>query len=232
VAGKIFYLLVDCFKIVRSGKKTTTQARALKIFLLVILIFFFPGLRSSAFSGIRPAIKLGAGRAELFGRDAFKQTWKTFISGGLTSELLIWERLSLETGLMFVPGGSVYRLDDEETGYQETTSLAYVQVPVLAKFYLKQGNRYCLYLTAGPAVALNVKAQLEVILAGEKSSVKIDQLKGKELGLNLGAGVGYRTGPGFLLLELVFSQGLNSISKEPEEDIKNRKIFFLLGFRL
>jgi len=213
----------------RAKVQAREKVRVLSFFL--IFLFLFSGVSGLAFSRIRPALRFGVGRADLFGADCYRQEWKTVLSGGLTAEINVWKKLNLESGILFMPGGAIYRSEDEETGYQETVSLDYLAIPLLAKFYFWQNKNLAAYLAAGPAVLLNVGARLEVISAGQKYSVKLDNLQGQELSFNLAAGAELKTGPGFFLVELAYSQGTNSISREPEEEVKNRRVFCFLGFR-
>lgn len=198
----------------------------------MLLIFLFQSA-APAFAKISPAIKLGAGRAELFGRDTYRQGWKNAWSGGMTGQAKLWKNFCLEAGLMYLTGGSVFRLEDEETGYRETVSLTYVQFPVLIKFYIRPQSHLSFYLTAGPAVAFNIKSRLTAFSAGAEYSVELGSHKKEDFSLNLAAGAEYKSSAaGIWLIELVFGQGLNSISRETQEDIRNRRIILLLGFRL
>ncbi|MBC7363791.1 MAG: PorT family protein [Candidatus Aminicenantes bacterium] len=171
------------------------------------------------------------GKAALFGADCYRQGWKTIFSGGLTAEISFWKNFNLETGVMFLPGGAIYKSGDEETGYQETVSLDYVDIPLLAKYYFWQRKSLNGYLAIGPAVLLNIGARLEVVSAGEKFSVNLDSLKGKELSFNLMAGAELKTGPVIFLFELVYNLGTNSISREAEEEVRNRRFLCFFGFR-
>lgn len=202
-----------------------------KGWIISLVIIFCLGYTTPAFSELSPGLKLGLGRAELFGRDTYEQNWKTVFSAGFTVEKMIWKRLGLETGLFYEQGGSIYQLDDEETGYREIISLSFINIPLRAKIYVWQRNFYSFYLAAGPALGVFLKARLKTVSSGEKKSAELENLEGQDLGFNLAGGCEFRLGPGLLMVEIVFRQGLDSISKEPDEDIRNRKLSLLFGFR-
>ncbi len=202
-----------------------------KGWLLSLIIIFCLGYTAPAYSDLNPALKIGMGRSELFGRDTYGQGWKTAFSAGLTVEKMVWKSLSLETGVFFDQGGAVYRLEDEETGYRETISLSFISIPLMAKIYVWRKNLYSIYLTGGPALAVILKAKLETISSGVKNSVELDNLEEQDLSFNLAGGCGLHLRPGFLSIEIVFRQGFTSISKEPDEDVRNRKLSLLVGFR-
>ncbi|MCX8160151.1 MAG: PorT family protein [Candidatus Saccharicenans sp.] len=208
---------------------TTGIKRQAVLIVLLLLLLLTPDLKAGMV--IRPGFKLGGGVSTIFGQDTYEQKWQPSFQAGVFFELSVWNRLAVAAELNFVRKGSVYRLDSDGLEYRERYFFDYLEVPVLAKYYLARLKEIDLYFYAGPSVALNLKARLRVSFNDLEETVEVDNLKGTDLLLNGGAGAEVNLKPGKLIVEARYSHGLQSVATEPEADIRNKSLLFLAGFK-
>jgi len=204
------------------------------IFILVDFIFLITFSINSAWSAFPPikfGFKTGGGLANIFGRDTYDQHWQEALAGGMFLNLPVQKRLQLEPEVIWVRQGSVYRLNLDQSAYQEKLILDYLEFPVLVKFYFLNFSRYKLYLGAGPSVAVNLRAKLRVTFDGLEESVEVNNLKGMDCLLNAGAGAEVNLKTGFIIFEFRYKYGLKSISTETETDVRNKSLVLLAGYK-
>lgn len=199
------------------------------ITVFTVMLFSVPGLGANL--KIRPGFKLGGGLSNNFGVDTFGQSWQPSFMAGVFIDLAVAGRLGTEVELNFVRRGSLYRLENDGLEYRESYRLDYLEVPLLLKFYFLENRKPELYIFAGPAVALNLRARLKVTFADLEESVEVDNLQGTDLLVQAGAGTDLALGPGCLLLELRYSHGLKTVATEPEAEVRNKSLTILAGFR-
>lgn len=204
------------------------KKQALIMFFLALFL-----LTSELAAGItlRPGFKLGGGVSNNFGQDTYQQQWQTSLQAGLLVELSLGKRLAALAELNFARKGSVYRLESDGLEYVERYIFDYLELPVLVKYYFGSIRKLQFYVYAGPSVALNLKARLNVTFDDLEETVEVDNLQGTDLLLNGGAGAALTLKPGQLLLEARYSHGLKSVATEPEADIRNKSLLLLAGFR-
>ncbi len=142
------------------------------------------------------------------------------------------QRLGLEAELLYSQKGSVYRLKLDSSEYREKYLLNYLEIPLILKFFLTRTGPAAFYVYGGPSVGFNLRARLKVRFDGLEETVEVDSLKGTDGLINLGVGAEIKFSGGFFVLESRYSQGLKSISREVEGDIRNKSLIFLFGFRL
>ncbi|MCR4395325.1 MAG: PorT family protein [Candidatus Saccharicenans sp.] len=207
------------------------RKKTILILVTVLALFLVEVPGAEANINIRPGFKLGGGLSSNFGADTFDQSWQPSFMAGVLVELSLTSRLGAGLELNFVRRGSLYRLESDGLVYRERYLLDYLEVPLLVKFNFLRGRKPELYLYAGPALALNLRARLKVTLDDLEEAVAVDNLQGPDLLAQAGAGAVLALGPGCLLLELRYSHGLRTIATEPEADIRNKSLVILAGFR-
>ena len=111
--------------------------------------------------------------------------------------------------------------------------VAYVEVPVLAMLQIPGGISPHLY--AGPVLALESKCTASTAIAGEEScddATTAPRTKGADSGIMLGGGVKLDAGPGFVLLDVLYSYGLTNVGQVSDdvESIKFRTLYLSLGY--
>jgi hypothetical protein len=113
--------------------------------------------------------------------------------------------------------------------------VAYVEVPVLAMLQMPGGISPHLYV--GPVLALESKCTANTALGGEEDcedATTAPRTKGADSGIMLGGGVKLGAGPGFLLLDVLYSYGLTDVSefRDDVDSIKFRTLYLSLGYAL
>lgn len=172
-----------------------------------------------------------------------------FHVGGL-SEIAISDKFSLQAELLYSQEGGKYAFEINEPPFalkaSERVTLGYLNLPVLAKFYVSKGFS----LEAGPQIGLLLSGKTSyessVTIAGETTNesgtfdIK-DRLKSISYGLNLGFGYEFKNK---LFLQARYHLGLADIAKETtteneEEDpigmnpekLKNQGFQLSLGYK-
>lgn len=116
-----------------------------------------------------------------------------FHIGGLV-EVPISERFSLQPEILYSSQGAEYSDSGTELGvdysYKITEKLDYIQVPIMAKFYVVEGFA----IEAGPQVSFLVSSEGEYEgKLGDKNVSREDDLDDiSKIDLSLGGGVSYR----------------------------------------
>lgn len=155
--------------------------------------------------------------------------------------------LALQTELNFIQKGMETEyafIEDPQnyTKFQASSSLNYVQTPLLMKVKLGKGPfRASVY--AGPAVSFMVSGNqyslIEALIMGdyysEESNEAVDfddSLNRWEISVIAGIGLELDAGPGAFTLDLRYHQGLTSLSKSPDIKFLNRGFSSALGYKI
>lgn len=120
---------------------------------------------------------------------------------GVELEIPIFQNFSFQPELIYSDQGDKYSINVE--GEEETmfTKLSYLNLPLLAKYYLFEG----LSIEAGPQFGLNIDAKSK-IKDGDKTD--LEDIKDLDMGLN--AGLGYQFDVG-LFLEGRYYRGFTNL---------------------
>jgi hypothetical protein len=168
--------------------------------------------------------ELGYSRSDFKGADATGVTGRQGALTGVYLDAPLAGRLSLRPELLFalkggrattdVQGGGTALLDIE---------LAYIEMPILFKLTpLRRRVRPVLF--AGPAPALQIGCDFQVILPGQPVSATCAEagfsVRELDLGLVAGAGLEIRWGQSALALEARYTSGLRSLLEDAE--VRNR----------
>ena len=210
-----------------------------KIFLILfVFLLSYGGVRAQ--EAFIFGIKGGVNFANLGGDFDYDTKSKTGFHLGLVAEFPLTERFSLQPEVLYSSQGTKMDMSGTEFGMpysmESTATLDYINVPVLAKFYVFEG----LSLELGPQIGFLVKAEDEYSFSfdGETESGTDDikeDLKSTDFGL--AAGVGYKLTQGIFfnaryILGLSDIQGDEGFDGEFDEDvsIKNNVFQFSVGF--
>ena len=149
---------------------------------------------------------------------------RTAFHVGFVAEIVISETFSFQPELLYSAQGA----DWSEDGFEGTTQVDYLNVPLMAKFYVGEGFS----LEAGPQIGFLLSAK--DVEDGEDDFDLKDYVKGIDFGLNLG--VGYKL-EGGLNFGARYNLGLSDINDSDEGDfdegdfsIKNSVIQAYVGF--
>lgn len=175
-------------------------------------------------------VKTGVALANIFGRDVYDQRFRAGFSYGIFMTYGFGGTFAVQPELLFVMKGSRYFNGSGPDAYRETMSLEYVELPILAKVYLPISRAFRTHVFAGPAPALNIRARVDARFAGESHQETLDNVMGVDVGLAAGAGIEFPVGAGRITFDARYTAGLTTLSKEPDDDIRNGAFSFLFGY--
>ncbi|MCB0465981.1 MAG: PorT family protein [Aequorivita sp.] len=189
-------------------------------FITVISILSIPAMKAQE---VRIGAKGGVNFSTYSGDDLGDVKSRTgFHIGGLV-EVPISERFSVQPEVLFSSQGAKYDEEGTEGGvdyaYKVTQTLDYIQVPVMAKFYVAEGFA----IEAGPQVGFlaSSKGEYEGTLGGVTVSGDEDLDNVSSIDVSLGGGLSYRLPMG-VFFGARYNYGLTNLNDGDNSD--NQKI--------
>ncbi|RDK85348.1 porin family protein [Marinirhabdus gelatinilytica] len=181
-----------------------------QVLFIAIAIFSFGAMNAQ---DLRFGAKAGVNFASIGGDNTDDVEGRTgFHIGGLV-EIMFTEKFGIQPEILYSAQG--YSLEDEEDGFtfSDETNLDYINIPVMAKYYIVEG----LAVEAGPQVGFLVSANQEFEVQGpndeqfESGEEDIsDFVSGIDFGLALGAS--YRLDMG-VFFGARYTLGLSNINE-------------------
>ena len=181
--------------------------------------------KSERSQNVRVGAKAGVNISDITGDDVDSFNGRTSFHVGAIAEIPVSNDFSVQPELMYSSQGSDY---SEEGGYDGKVKADYLNVPVIAKFYVAEGFS----IEAGPQVGFLMSAKDEYDWAGDTGENDLkDYLKGIDFGLNFG--LGYRLENG-LNFGARYNLGLSDVNDSEDLDggatYKNSVIQLSVGF--
>jgi hypothetical protein len=164
--------------------------------------------------GVRTGINLASADAT---GPAFSQDVGTYGSfhGGLVGAVDLARFFGIQTGIIYSRKGF------SEGDGSVALKLTYVEIPVLAVLHIPA--RFSPHLYLGPVIGLESGCSVstdEVDDANcEEAGPGAPATRGADSGLLFGAGIGFETGPGTMLVDVLYSLGLTNIG-EPSDAVR------------
>jgi hypothetical protein len=167
----------------------------------------------------------------------------TGFTGGIVLNYAFDDAFSLQPELLYSSKGVGGNLYDGFVPVDVTIGLAYLELPVLAKYAFLAGKalRPCVF--AGPSVAYAIGSELEISAGPLAASVDISSLTHvTDFGLVVGAGFGYETGSGVLTFDARYERGFTNVIMSGDfevngstetidvDDFKNYGFAFTVGY--
>lgn len=169
---------------------------------IVFISIAILGLLNINAQEIKFGAKAGVNFATIAGDETEGVKGRTSLHVGAVSEFIISEKFSIQPELLYSAQGAKY----EDADFKETIKLDYLNLPIMAKFYVADGFS----LEAGPQVGFLLSAKGELEAGGESVEVDIkDFVEGIDFGLNFG--VGYKL-PSGINFGLRYNLGLSNIN--------------------
>ena len=154
--------------------------------LVVVLALCFSTIYAQDKSSF--GIKAGVNFAKLTGDDVEDADGRTGLNIGAIFELPISESFSIQPEVVYSQQG----LQSEENGIESKLKLDYINIPVMAKFYVSDGFA----LELGPLFGFNINSEFEVDGGGSSASADFEAAS---FDLGLGGGISYQFDGGFFL---------------------------------
>ena len=198
-----------------------------KFYITTFFLFFiFTNLNSQSFG-----VKIGLNSTNIRGGYDDENKSRESFHFGVLIEYKITNEFSFQPELIYSPQGHIYSWSEKETDtYKETFKLDYLNIPLIAKYYLTEG----LSLEGGPQIGFLLSAKGEMVSINEDgkdiSTYKLESVKNMTLGLNFGVGYLFDNGINF---GARFNFDLSSIYKgnsDGDNVRKNNVLQFFVGY--
>ena len=147
-----------------------------------------------------------------------------FNIGGLV-EIPVADSFAVQPELLFSTQGTTEEYTIGNVTEKYNLKLSYLNIPVLAKYYVAEG----LSLAAGPQVGIAVTREVEVEIDGDSATVDADDFY-KAIDFSLALGAGYQLESG-IFVDARYNLGLSNISDVEGFDVKNSVFQFSVGYK-
>lgn len=206
-----------------------------KVFLVAAVAVF--GVSTTfAQADFRMGAKAGVNFAKLTGDDLEDADGRTgFHVGGLV-EIPVADKFSIQPEILYSQQGLQTKEDFEGLTFEDKLILDYINIPVMAKFYLTDEFS----LEGGPQFGFRAKAELESSIEGDDSASETIDAKDSFSSFDLGAGLGaaYRLPMGVFFqaryvlgLSNVNDAGNDSEDGFVEDDLTNSVLSLSVGYK-
>ena len=188
-----------------------------KIMLAVIIAVVSMSVNAQTSFGVKAGLNL----ATITGDDTEEADFRTSFNVGAVAEFKIAEKFSIQPEVSYSSQG----WESSGSDWKETIKLDYINIPVMAKYYVIEG----LSIEAGPQVGFLVSAEAEFEEGDLEGSEDIkDFVSSVDFGLNFG--VGYKLDFG-LNFGARYNLGLANIADDSDAgDFKNGVLQFSVGY--
>ena len=211
--------------------------KKLSIFI-AIMLFGFSTVNAQE---INFGAKAGVNFASITGDDTDDLDGRTSFHIGIVAEIVISDKFSVQPELLYSSQGATsedsYTEEDINIKEEGTVKLDYINLPIMAKFYVGEGFS----LEAGHQIGFLMNSEIEMKLtasgAGVSESISVtedlkDHIKGIDFGLNLGVGYKMENGLNF---GARYNLGLSDANDDPEffesdSSFKNSVIQVSVGY--
>ena len=180
---------------------------------------------------VKYGAKAGVNFASIGGDDTGNSDGLTSFHFGGVAEIVISEKFSVQPELIYSAQGSKSTIEDEFDKDEITLKLDYLNIPIMAKYYVTEG----LSIEAGPQIGILMSAKADFDYTDKQDSqfnesgstdVK-DRTNGIDFGFGIGAGYKMDSGLNFALR---YNLGLSNINDfEGSDNFKNQNNVFQLS---
>lgn len=198
-----------------------------KLVLAAVAVF---AIGNSAFAQqeVKFGPKAGVNFANLSGEDDTNSL--TAFHVGAVVEIKFNEKFSIQPEVLYSAQGAKSEYSNNLGSYKETQKLDYINVPIMAKYYVADGFS----VEAGPQVGFLTKAQSEVEgtvanITSSSTQDNKDSFNSVDFGLNFGLAYDLPVG---LFFNARYNLGLSDVVKDNNGDaIKNNVIQLGVGYK-
>jgi hypothetical protein len=196
------------------------------LFLIPVLVFSFkPEANAQGFSA---GGKIGMGLSTLSnwdsrssGSDSKSRSPLVALDISLTGKYMFNDFLGLQAELQYVQKGEVLKTDGtSDTIYKVKTKINYLTIPILVSVN-KTFGEIKVYGNIGPYIGIGLTGHYVIkgpVEGGEELKFQEGGLRRFDMGLCIGAGVGYRFGPGDIIFDLRYDLGFIDTNSTPDDE--------------
>lgn len=191
------------------------------------------GFLSANAQEVKFGVKAGVNLATI-GGDVEDADGRTSFHVGGVAEIMISDKFSVQPELLYSAQGLQSEYSEtimgSELKFEEKLKLDYINLPIMAKFYVAEG----LSIEAGPQVGFLISAESEVEASYQgESENETDDVKDafKSIDFAAGIGLGYKLDSG-LNFSARYTLGLANIAEDAGDDssIQNNVLQVSLGY--
>ncbi len=213
----------------------------MKKYVLLVATTLIFGTSTMIAQDVKLGAKAGVNFAKLSGEAVEDADGRTGFHVGFLAEIPLSERFAIQPELVYSQQGLQSKETFDGTEFETKVKLDYLNVPVMAKFYLIDG----LSIEAGPQFGFNINAKQELEVTGgdTDSDFEItgeddikDEVSGFDLGI--GGGLAYQLDNG-LFFQGRYIYGLSNVpedvddaqGEDVEDDLVNSVLSLSVGFK-
>jgi len=188
--------------------------------IIAVLAFGFTNAQETKFG-----VKAGLNIANLGGDMEDAKSLVGFHVGGF-AEFKLSEKFAIQPELLYSAQGAKGEYSEEGESIELTQNLGYLNIPVMAKFYVAEGFS----LEAGPQIGFLLNAKEK----GEYEGVSLevdnkDEFKSIDFGVNFGAGYDFTEN---LSAGLRYNLGLSNVYEDSDDYKVNNSVFSIsVGYK-
>lgn len=183
-----------------------------KIILTAAAVFAF-GFANA--QDVKFGVKGGLNVATLTGDVDNADSKVGFHVGGF-AEIKVSDKFAVQPELLYSTQGAKFEGSESGVSYEAKTNLSYLNIPVMAKYYVAEGFS----LEAGPQIGFLTSAKYKLEAAGEEAEEDAkDFYESIDFGVNFGAGYNFTEN---LSAGLRYNLGLSNIAKDAGDDYKEK----------
>lgn len=189
----------------------------------VLIAFCF--LTTVATAQMQLGPKLGLNISNLHGNDAGESKSKLGFTVGAFFNVKLNDYLAIQPEVYYTTKGAKDTTIYDNQSYDYTFALEYVEIPLLVKVLIPLGSKIRSTIFVGPSIAFNSSAKVKTDVDGVILEADYDYIKSTELGLVLGAGIGFPMGKNEIGFDARYNLGLTTIDDlDNNADVKNNVI--------
>ncbi len=159
-----------------------------KLLIFTAIVLF--GFTNVNAQDVNFGAKAGVNFASITGDETDDLDMRTSLHVGFVAEMVISETFSFQPELLYSAQGAI----DKGDGWKYTVKIDYLNVPLMAKYYVAEGFS----LEAGPQIGFLLSAEVDWEEDGESGTDDLeDEVKGIDFGVNLGFGYKLESGLNF-----------------------------------
>ncbi len=211
-----------------------------KLLLLLLIVIFIASFNQNALAQLGPSWGVKGGMVwanlDMKGNDVMEFDKKTGFAGGLFFKFSLLNILMFQPEVYYIQKGAQKEYSDSEGNLTFTTSLDYIEVPVLFKLGIFSLPMIHPHIFGGPSFSflVNAKTKTEYMGQSEEEDIK-DQFNNNDTGFVIGAGVDLNLVFGTILVDFRYIKSTKNIYKGEDSeglDVKNKVYMLSVGIGL